>query len=99
MNAMRWTRGALLLCAAASACRFSFLGVDAGASDDMGMSPVDLSTSGDMPPCECPTGCSETPAHHCLALEPSGPVTANDYGMTGVKLVTVNANISIDTDT
>jgi hypothetical protein len=98
---MQWTRAALLLCVAATACRFSVLGIDTGASDDMALSPVDLSMSGggDMPPCECATGCSETPAHHCLALQPSGPVTPGDYGMTGVKTVTINANITINTDT
>jgi len=92
-------RAALLLCAAATACRFSFLGVDTGASDDLGVAPVDLATSGDMPSCECATGCSETPAHHCLALQPSGPVSPGDYGMTGLKVIAVNANIAINTDT
>ena len=99
MPLMRWTRAALLLCAAATACRFSFVGVDTGAGDDMAVTPDDLATGGDMPPCACATGCSETPTHHCLALQPSGPVTAGDYGMAGLKAITVNINITINTDT
>lgn len=95
---MRWTLAALFVCVALTACRFAVLGINGG-NVDMAMSgPVDLAGS-DMPPCECATGCSETPAHHCLALAPSGPVTAGDYTMTGLAVYNVTANITINTDT
>ena len=65
----------------------------------MATAPPDLASGGgDMPPCACATGCSPVD-QHCLALQPSGPVTVGDYGMTGLKAVTVNMNITIDTDT
>ena len=97
---MRWLRAALLVCAAATACQFSFAGLDTGGGSDMTMSGGGDAGGGsvDMAGCECATGCSETPAHHCLALQPSGPVTAGDYGMSGLLPVDVNANITINTD-
>ncbi|MGZ3429160.1 MAG: hypothetical protein ACXVCV_21055, partial [Polyangia bacterium] len=95
---MRWMRAALLICAATTACRFSFVGVDSGvgSGDDMSMG-VDL--AGDLGACGCATGCSTTTPVHCLGLAPSGPVVAGDYGMAGLVAVNVNANITIDTDT
>src|SRR5262249_60152576 len=81
MRPLRWMRAALLLCAAAAACRFSVVGLDNGGGD-MAVGG-DLGPSGDMAGCMCATGCSDSPTH-CLALQPSGPVTAADYGMSGL---------------
>ena len=99
MGSMRWLRAALLVCAAATACQFSVAGIDSGSDMAMGTG-VDLGgDSPDLQGCACATGCSETPTHHCLALQPSGPVTAGDYGMSGLGAVDVNANITVNSDT
>lgn len=97
MDRMRWTRAALLVCVALSACRFSFIGVSVDA-DDMASGPADMAVGGDLPPCECAVGCSETPTHHCLTLAPTGPVTAGDYTMAGLGVYNVDGNITINTD-
>jgi hypothetical protein len=99
MKTMRWTLAALFVCVALTACRFAVLGINDG-NIDMAMSgPADLAGGGgDMPACECATGCSETPAHHCLALAPSGPVVAGDYTMAGLAPYNVTANITVNTD-
>src|SRR3954454_8822549 len=98
MKGMRWMRAALLFCAAATACRFSLIGLDVGGDDmafgggDLAGSPLDLSN------CACPNGCGGTPSH-CLELAPSGPVPAGDYGMAGLATKDITANIVINTDT
>ena len=100
MMKMRWMRAALLACAALTACTFELSGVDGGGnSTDMAGGSDDLAGGGggDMAPCACATGCAVD--GHCLALQPSGPVTAGDYGMTGLAVYNVNGNISINTDT
>jgi hypothetical protein len=93
MKKMRWMRAALLLCCTATACRFSFTGIDT--SGDMGAG--DLGANPDLSGCACPTGCGSAPGQ-CLALQPSGPVTAGDYGMASLASPNVNANITINTD-
>jgi len=95
MKPMRWMRAALLLCCAATACHFSVLGIDTGGSD-MGVGD-DLGPVPDLTGCACPTGCGSSPTQ-CLALQPSGPVTAGDYNMSGLGSPNVNANIIINTD-
>jgi hypothetical protein len=93
---MRWMRAALLVWAAATACSFSLTGVDSGAGNgDMSMT-VDFA-GGDLQPCGCPNGCASTGA--CLALVPSGPVTAGDYNMPGTNVVNITGNTTIDTGT
>ncbi len=96
MKMMRWMRAALLVCAALTACTFSVSGVDAGSSD-MAMGGGDLGPRGDLGPCSCTNGCAAD--GHCLALQPSGPLTAGDYNMPGLAVYTVNGNITINTDT
>jgi len=100
MKWMRWMRAALVLGVALSACNFAVLGVDTSGGGDMGdAGAVDLAGGGgDLPACECATGCSETPMHHCLALAPTGPVSAGDYTMSGLAVYNVNGNITINTD-
>ena len=99
MGSMRWMHGALLACAALTACTFELNGVDGGGSsgDDMAVGPSDLAGGGGDIACGCVTGCASD--GHCLALAPSGPVTAGDYGMPGLAVYNVNGNITIDTDT
>ena len=96
---MRWMRAALLGFAALTACRFSFTGVDAGgdSSQDMAAPAPDLSSGGggDLA-CSCTTGCGSTGA--CLALQPSGAVTAADYGLASLAAYNVTGNITINTD-
>ncbi|HEX9101107.1 MAG TPA: hypothetical protein VF997_02830, partial [Polyangia bacterium] len=87
-------RAALFACAALTACRFSLSGVGTGSSD---MATSDLGPGPDLPPCACATGCGSD--GHCLALAPSGPVTAGDYGMAGLAVYNVTGNITINTDT
>src|SRR5207253_5304541 len=94
---MRWMRAALLACAATTACSFAFTGVDAGAGSADMSTGVDLA-GGDLGPCGCANGCAMTPPVHCLALQPSGPVNGGDYGLPGLKNVSVTANITINTD-
>ena len=98
----RVMRALLLVCAAATACQFSFAGLDTGSSDDMAMGGGGDggggSGGGDLAGCTCPFGCAGSPTH-CLALQPTGPVVAGDYGLSGLGPVTVSANIVINTDT
>ncbi|MDB4968276.1 MAG: hypothetical protein JWN44_3965 [Myxococcales bacterium] len=95
---MHWTRAALILCAAVAGCRFSVDGID---TNGAGGGDMDLATGGggsvDMAGCMCATGCS-TSATTCLALQPSGPVTAGDYQQANLINANVTANIVIDTD-
>jgi len=94
---MRSMRAALLACAATTACSFAFTGVDAGAGSGDMSTGADLA-GGDLGPCGCPNGCAMTPPVHCLALQPSGPVNGGDYGLAGLKPLSVTANIIINTD-
>jgi hypothetical protein len=94
---MRSMRAALLVCAATTACSFAFTGVDAGTGSDDMFTGVDLA-GGDLGPCGCANGCAMTAPVHCLALQPSGPVNGGDYGLPGLKAISVTANITINTD-
>jgi hypothetical protein len=93
---MRWARLALVLCAATTSCQFSVRGVDGGGGGvvDLG---VDLAGV-DGPPCACATGCSSGPTPHCLALQPTGPVSASDYEQPGLAAISPNGDIVINTD-
>ena len=92
-------RAALLVCAAATACRFSLPGLDPGGSGDLSTGGgVDLAGT-DLQPCACATGCTTSSPPRCLALQPSGPVTAGDYGMPGTTNVNVTSNITVNSDT
>ncbi|HEY2745456.1 MAG TPA: hypothetical protein VGL86_12560, partial [Polyangia bacterium] len=94
---MRWLRAALLVWAASIACRFSLNGIDA--VGDMATRPGDGGGGGgDMPACACFTGCSATNPSTCQSLQPTGPVTAGDYGMSGLGAINVAANITVNTD-
>jgi hypothetical protein len=101
----RWRHAALFVCAAAvplwmAACRFSIPGIDATGAGDMATGSDDLAGGGgDLPACACATGCSDTPTPHCLALEPTGPVSAADYATSGLGTLTVTANLTVDSDT
>src|SRR5258707_216620 len=97
---MRRACAAFVLCAAASGCRFSVNGVQT----DGGSVQVDMAvgdggdTTVDMAGCMCATGCS-TSTTTCLTLQPSGPVTAGDYGLLGLAAPSVTGNIVVDTET
>jgi hypothetical protein len=99
---MPWARAALVLCVVVAACRFSVRGidVDGGSNTDMKLPPGDAG-GGDAAGCSlgCPNGCVETPTPHCLSLQPSGPASASDYNQPGLANITVNNNVTIDTDT
>ncbi len=102
MDPMRWMRAALLVWAAATACRFSFNGIDS--NSDMATRPGDLGGgNGDMPSsctcfAGCPSACALSPTK-CQSLQPTGPVTAGDYGMTGLGPITVGSNVLVNPDT
>lgn len=96
---MRLAWAALVFCAGAAGCRFSVQAPDFG----VGVGP-DLATGGggdlggDLGGCACANGCGTTPTLHCLALQPSGPVTTNDYGQAGLGAMTVTGDLTFDAD-
>jgi hypothetical protein len=93
---MRWAYSALVLCASAAGCRFSVQSpdFDAGVSTDMAGNDLGPDLGG----CACANGCSATPTLHCLALQPSGPVTTNDYAQGGLGSMSAGGDVIFDTD-
>ena len=97
---MHWARAALLLCASLAACRFTVPAVatDAGGGGIQDMA-VAVDLGGDVAGgCACALGCVPAPTPHCLALQPSGPVTTGDFMQSGLTGLNVGGNISLNTD-
>ena len=49
-------------------------------------------------PAPAPPAARQRRGQHCLTLQPSGPVTAGDYGLAGLANLDVTSNITIYTD-
>jgi hypothetical protein len=96
MESMRWACAALVLCAGAASCRFTVQSPDFDAGVGGDMAAVDLGP--DLGGCLCPNGCGATPTLHCLTLQPSGPVTANDYAQSGLGSMSAAGDVVFDTD-